>query len=182
MWVLSKTWTFYNIGYINRSAPPPPPPPTPIWFILVHPKDLLDYVWTFDDLHLLQSIFLWALRQLCIHVHFHGSVVPLFYLNHRLLLPSQWVVPIHSVRYAPLPEIETSPSPVQLICAHGHIITNFSTLSGSAQKFHSSARNYEWNLERMSNSSQSIHPTVWVLWEELRGSYITYYSLMFFIA
>ena len=35
------------------------------------------------------------------------------------------------------------------------------------QKFHSSARNYEWNLERMRNSSQSTHPTGQVLWEKL---------------
>ena len=35
------------------------------------------------------------------------------------------------------------------------------------QKFQSSARNYEWNLERMSNSSQSTSPAGWVLWEEL---------------
>ena len=34
-------------------------------------------------------------------------------------------------------------------------------------KFHSSARNYEWKLERTSNSSQSTHPTGPVLWEEL---------------
>ena len=51
------------------------------------------------------------------------------------------------------------------------------------QKFHLSARNYEWNLERTSNSSQSTHPTGRVLWEELpEGSHITYYSLLFFIA
>ena len=35
------------------------------------------------------------------------------------------------------------------------------------QKFHSSALNYEWNLERTNNSSQSTHPTGRVLWEEL---------------
>ena len=35
------------------------------------------------------------------------------------------------------------------------------------QKFHSSARNYERNQERMSNSSQSTHPTRRVFWEEL---------------
>ena len=33
------------------------------------------------------------------------------------------------------------------------------------QKFHSSTRNYEWNGERMSNSSPSTRPVV--LWEEL---------------
>ena len=37
---------------------------------------------------------------------------------------------------------------------------------GSGQKLHSSARDYEWNLERQSDSSQSTHPTG-VLWEEL---------------
>ena len=55
------------------------------------------------------------------------------------------------------------------------------------QKFHLSARNYEWNLERTSNSSQSTRP----VGQEYRtsaferitqGSRITYYSLMFFIA
>ena len=35
------------------------------------------------------------------------------------------------------------------------------------QKFHSSACNYECNLERTSNSSQSTRPTGRVLWEEL---------------
>ena len=35
------------------------------------------------------------------------------------------------------------------------------------QKFHSSARNYEGNLERTSNSSQSTRPVGRVLWEEL---------------
>ena len=34
------------------------------------------------------------------------------------------------------------------------------------QKFHSSARNYEWNQER-SNSSKSTRPVGQVLWEEL---------------
>ena len=54
-------------------------------------------------------------------------------------------------------------------------------------KFHSSACNYEWNLERTSNSSQSTHPVGRVyrtsaLGRIIRGSRITYYSLMFFIA
>ena len=35
------------------------------------------------------------------------------------------------------------------------------------QKLHSSACNYEWNLERTSNSSQSTRPVGKVLWEEL---------------
>ena len=35
------------------------------------------------------------------------------------------------------------------------------------QKFHSSARNYEGNLESMSNSSQSTRPVGPVLLEEL---------------
>ena len=35
------------------------------------------------------------------------------------------------------------------------------------QKFHSVARNYERNLERMSNSSLSTRPVGRVLWEEL---------------
>ena len=35
------------------------------------------------------------------------------------------------------------------------------------QKFHTSAPNYEWNLERTSDSSQSTHPVGQVLWEEL---------------
>ena len=35
------------------------------------------------------------------------------------------------------------------------------------QKFHSPARNYEWNLERTSNSSQSTPTSTSVLWEEL---------------
>ena len=36
------------------------------------------------------------------------------------------------------------------------------------QKFHLSARNYEGNLDRTSNSSQSTCLTGRVLWEELR--------------
>ena len=35
------------------------------------------------------------------------------------------------------------------------------------QKFHSSACNYERNLEKMSNSFQSTRPAGRVLWEEL---------------
>ena len=35
------------------------------------------------------------------------------------------------------------------------------------QNFHSPARNYEWNLESTSNSSQSTHPVERVLWEEI---------------
>ena len=35
------------------------------------------------------------------------------------------------------------------------------------QKFHSSAHNYELNLEKMSDSSQSTRPIGGVLWEEL---------------
>ena len=55
------------------------------------------------------------------------------------------------------------------------------------QKFHSSARNYEWNLERTSNSSQSTRPVGKVyrtsaLGRITWGSRITYFSLMFFIA
>ena len=55
------------------------------------------------------------------------------------------------------------------------------------QKFHSSARNYEWNLERTSNSSQSTCPVGRVYRTRALGiitwgSRITYYSLMFFIA
>ena len=43
----------------------------------------------------------------------------------------------------------------------------FHQCSCREQKFHSSARNYELNLERTSNSSQSTHPIGRVLWEEL---------------
>ena len=34
-------------------------------------------------------------------------------------------------------------------------------------KFHSSARNYKWNLGRTSNSSQSTRPVGQALWEKL---------------
>ena len=40
-------------------------------------------------------------------------------------------------------------------------------LSKQGTTFHSSAHNYEWNLERMSNSSQSTPPVGRVLWKEL---------------
>ena len=44
-------------------------------------------------------------------------------------------------------------------------------------KFHLSTQNYEWNLERTGNSSQST-----LLWKELLEEVnITYYSLMSFI-
>ena len=46
------------------------------------------------------------------------------------------------------------------------------------QKFHLSAHNYEWNLERMSSSSQSRTSA---LERITQGSHATYYSLMFFI-
>ena len=53
----------------------------------------------------------------------------------------------------------------------------FQTCRG--QKFHSFARNNEWNLEKTSNSSQSTRPTG-VLGKNYSGK--SYYSLMFFIA
>ena len=40
-------------------------------------------------------------------------------------------------------------------------------ITSRGQRFHSSARNYEGNLERTSNSSQSTRPIGRVLWEEL---------------
>ena len=48
------------------------------------------------------------------------------------------------------------------------------------QKFHSSTHNYEWNLERTSNSSQSTCPIGQVLCENYLSK--SFYSLMFFIA
>ena len=51
------------------------------------------------------------------------------------------------------------------------------------QKFHSSTRNYEWNLERTSNSSQSTCPVGRVLCKELLEEVILHIkTLMFFIA
>ena len=44
------------------------------------------------------------------------------------------------------------------------------------QKFHSSACNYEQNLERTSNSSQSTRPAGRVLWEELLKEVILHIS------
>ena len=49
-------------------------------------------------------------------------------------------------------------------------------------KFHLSARNYEWNLERMRNSPHSSGPVKRVLLDELLEEVITYYSPIFFIA
>ena len=51
-------------------------------------------------------------------------------------------------------------------------------IQSRGQKFHSSTHDYEWNLERTSNSSQSTRPA---LRRITRGSHIAYYSLMFFI-
>ena len=42
------------------------------------------------------------------------------------------------------------------------------------QKIHSSARDYEWNLERTSNSSQSTRPVGRVLWEEYMEEVVLY--------
>ena len=42
------------------------------------------------------------------------------------------------------------------------------------QKFHSSARNYEQNQERTSNTSQSTRPTGRVLWEKLLWEVISH--------
>ena len=51
------------------------------------------------------------------------------------------------------------------------------------QNFHSSTRNYEWNLERTSNSSKSTRPTGQsALGSMTQGSHIRYYTLMFFNA
>ena len=53
-----------------------------------------------------------------------------------------------------------------------------SPLFGKEQgtKFHSSARNYEWNLENTSLSSQSTRPVRWVLWEELLEEVILHFT------
>ena len=40
------------------------------------------------------------------------------------------------------------------------------------QKFHSSARSYELNLERTSNSPHSFRPVGRVLWDELLEKFI----------
>ena len=47
------------------------------------------------------------------------------------------------------------------------------------QKFHSSASNYEWNLEKTSNSSQSTHPVGRVLWKELLEEVILHITLAY---
>ena len=52
---------------------------------------------------------------------------------------------------------------------------------GRGQKFHLSARYYEWNLERTSNSSQSTHPTGQVLWEELLEEVILLPCVLYYI-
>ena len=48
------------------------------------------------------------------------------------------------------------------------------------QKFHSSTRNYEWNLDRTSNSSQSTRPIGTSFWKNYSRK--SYNSLMSFIA
>ena len=57
------------------------------------------------------------------------------------------------------------------------------SISCRGQKFHLSARNYEWNLERTSNSSQSTRP-VGRVYRTSAFLRITYYIFltMFFIA
>ena len=55
-------------------------------------------------------------------------------------------------------------------------INTFTNSSGKSvcrgQKIHLSTRNYEWTLERTSNSSQSTGPVGRVLWEELFEEFI----------
>ena len=46
------------------------------------------------------------------------------------------------------------------------------------KKFHSSARYYDWNLERTSNSSQRTCPTGQVLWEKLLEEVISHITLL----
>ena len=48
-----------------------------------------------------------------------------------------------------------------------HCLTTTKLQCCRGQKFYSSACNYERNLQRTSNSSQSTHPVGQVLWEEL---------------
>ena len=43
-------------------------------------------------------------------------------------------------------------------------------------KIHSSTRNYEWNLERMTNSSQSTHPVGQMILKELLQDVIILYT------
>ena len=50
---------------------------------------------------------------------------------------------------------------------YGHVRDYPNLPYARGQKFYSSAHNYKWNLERMSNSSQSTGPVGRVLWEEL---------------
>ena len=47
------------------------------------------------------------------------------------------------------------------------------------RKFYLSARNHKWNLDRMSNSSQSTRPTGWVLWEELLKEFCLFVLILY---
>ena len=72
-----------------------------------------------------------------------------------------------------IPEIKTESSfhsGVNVSKTNNKIMERFNIYRG--QKFHPSARNYEWNLERTSNSPQSTCPEGTVLWEELLGEVI----------
>ena len=60
-------------------------------------------------------------------------------------------------------------------CMYSNFTVKKAVLTGG-QKFHSLACNNEWNLERTSNYRTSA------LGRITQGSYITYHSLMFFIA
>ena len=69
---------------------------------------------------------------------------------------------------------------ILIILRNGHLLCR-------GQKFHSSTRYYEWNLERTSNSSKNTRPVGRVymtsaLGKITWGSCIIYCSLMFFIA
>ena len=109
----------------------------------------------------------------------------------KVVLPQAWKAPIkhlialiaynfifEQVSYGPTCLRDFQPS----MAKTSPLSYRLARILSRGQKFHLSARNYEWNLERTSNSYQSNHPTGRVLWEELRGSHITCYSLMFFIA
>ena len=57
-----------------------------------------------------------------------------------------------------------------LVLSHIDMHNMHAQLSGDKK----STSNYEWNLERMSNSSQSTRPVGRVLWEELLVEVIYY--------
>ena len=104
-----------------------------------------------------------------------------FYIGECSKFPKSWTFEISILKLA------VCPLNIRNFKIKWSVVLRQTENINRGQKLHSSPRNYEWNLERTSNSSQSTHPVGRVyrtsaLGRITWGSLITYSSLMFFIA